>query len=355
MKQWRKPDVSGLFQDKLVVFEGQLSTTFLNIIIDRKIFYQDNNACLLWIFNRFEATEKVMKQSMQDIYYNNNANAFVVNSLTVAESINEKTFILECHYIQPEIQNNQIVSKWNKKLVKFQDLICNETTKQIYYFDYESAYRELKQKLGLQRNYLLESNNYKDKLKVQKYLVSLEEEVAVEVMFKAKSELLFEFIDLWQNARYLTDGQFNAKWFVIRNELERIGISVPKHILHAPFKTIINSILSAKSSFVVGNQLKDMVSVAHNLMEHHPEYIKHFLLTLKVTGKADLLKERDKSGKWTARYEAYIQQPEEFKIYKHDLNEFIEFLVPEFEKRLIAWGENSVLHSDIKFAGENYK
>ena len=76
---------------------------FLNIIIDRKIFYKDNNACLIWIFNQFEPTEKAKKQSMQDIYYNNNANAFVVNSQTVAESIKRNTFILECHYLKPEI------------------------------------------------------------------------------------------------------------------------------------------------------------------------------------------------------------------------------------------------------------
>ena len=44
LKQWRRPDVSSLYKKQLVVFEGQLSTTFLNVIIDRKIFYQDNNA-----------------------------------------------------------------------------------------------------------------------------------------------------------------------------------------------------------------------------------------------------------------------------------------------------------------------
>jgi hypothetical protein len=44
-------------------------------------------------FNHFEPTEKAKKQSMQDIYYNNNANAFVVNDSTVAQSIKTKSFI----------------------------------------------------------------------------------------------------------------------------------------------------------------------------------------------------------------------------------------------------------------------
>ncbi|MDR6107439.1 hypothetical protein QE365_002713 [Acinetobacter baylyi] len=104
---------------------------------------------------------------------------------------------------------------------------------------------------------------------------------------------------------------------------------------------MINSILSAKFGYAVGNNISDMVSVAHNLMEHHPLYIKHFMLTLKVTGKPNLLNERDISGKWRERYKKYTQQSEEIKMYKHDLNQFIEFLVPEFEGRLISWGENS--------------
>lgn len=339
LQQWRRPDVSALYQKQLVVFEGQLSTTFLNTIIDRKIFYQDNNACLLWIFNQFEPTEKAKKQSMQDIYYNNNSNAFVVNHLTVAESVKQKAFVLECHYIKPEIRNNEIAHTWHKELVKFQNLIRNEATKQIYFYDFEVAYRKLKQELGLQWNFLQKSRNQQDKLKVQKYLASLEQEdIGPELPSKTKSELLLEFNELWAKTHYLTDGQFNIQWFSIRNDLELIGINTPKYILHAPYKTVINSILSAKFGYVVGNHINDMVSVAHNLMEHHPAYIKHFLLTLKVTDKPNLLNERDSSGKWKERYKKYIQQPEEFKIYKHDLNQFIEFLVPEFEGRLIAWG-----------------
>ncbi|HFF4151016.1 TPA: DUF6035 family protein, partial [Acinetobacter baumannii] len=32
LSEWRKPDVSALYLNKLIVFEGQLSTTFLNVI-----------------------------------------------------------------------------------------------------------------------------------------------------------------------------------------------------------------------------------------------------------------------------------------------------------------------------------
>ncbi|MFX6850047.1 DUF6035 family protein, partial [Acinetobacter baumannii] len=207
LSEWRKPDVSALYLNKLIVFEGQLSTTFLNVIIDRKVFYQDNNACLIWIFDRFKPNEKVMKQSIQDIYYNNNANAFVVDNFTLLESIKERKFILECNYLKPEVKNNKIVNKWEKKFISFKDLTLNKETNQIYYFDYESEYFELKKKLGLRIDYLEEDR---------------------EISLKDKNELLGDFIDLWSNARYLSEAQFNAKWFLIYSDLEKLNINVTK-------------------------------------------------------------------------------------------------------------------------------
>ncbi|EPL5036921.1 TPA: hypothetical protein ACGC0F_003373, partial [Acinetobacter baumannii] len=218
----------------------------------------------------------------------------------------------------PEVKNNKIVNKWEKKFISFKDLTLNKETNQIYYFDYESEYFELKKKLGLRIDYLEEDR---------------------EISLKDKNELLGDFIDLWSNARYLSEAQFNAKWFLIYSDLEKLNINVPKNILRSPFKTVINSILSAKLGYVIGYQITDLVGVAQNLMEHHPEYIKHFLLTLKVTKKNNLLKnDLVKYERWIKRYSEYIRQPDSLKIYKHDLNDFIEFLVPEFEGRLKEWG-----------------
>lgn len=165
--------------------------------------------------------------------------------------------------------------------------------------------------MGLRHSYLQESKNQKDKLKVQKYIESLEQvDLDTKVSSKTKSELLVEFTKLWIKTHYLTDNQFNFEWFSIRKELDLMGISTPKYLLHTPYKTVVNSILSAKFGYAVGNNINDIISVAHNLMEHHPAYIKHFMLTLKVTEKPNLLNERDSSGKWQERYKKYTQQPE---------------------------------------------
>lgn len=38
-RKWKKPDISALFNGKTVVFEIQLSTTFLDVIVSREVFY----------------------------------------------------------------------------------------------------------------------------------------------------------------------------------------------------------------------------------------------------------------------------------------------------------------------------
>ncbi|MFX9188955.1 hypothetical protein ABTN59_19990, partial [Acinetobacter baumannii] len=104
-------------------------------------------------------------------------------------------------------------NKWEKKFISFKDLTLNKETNQIYYFDYESEYFELKKKLGLRIDYLEEDR---------------------EISLKDKNELLGDFIDLWSNARYLSEAQFNAKWFLIYSDLEKLNINVPKNILRSP-------------------------------------------------------------------------------------------------------------------------
>ena len=49
-KSWRRPDVSARWKGKGVVFEAQLSTTFLSVIAGRRTFYCENQAQLIWVF-----------------------------------------------------------------------------------------------------------------------------------------------------------------------------------------------------------------------------------------------------------------------------------------------------------------
>ncbi len=53
--KWRKPDVQALWKGTTrIAFEIQLSTTFLHVIAERRLFYRDEGALLCWIFKRFD-------------------------------------------------------------------------------------------------------------------------------------------------------------------------------------------------------------------------------------------------------------------------------------------------------------
>ena len=60
-----------------MVFEIQLSTTYVNVIAERRDFYLNEGGMLLWIFYNFDAGERRLTQD--DVFFNNNRNAFVVS------------------------------------------------------------------------------------------------------------------------------------------------------------------------------------------------------------------------------------------------------------------------------------
>ena len=53
IEEWKKPDISASYKNINIVFEIQLSTTFLSVIVDREYFYKDNQTYILWVFKNF--------------------------------------------------------------------------------------------------------------------------------------------------------------------------------------------------------------------------------------------------------------------------------------------------------------
>ena len=61
---WRKPDVMADYKGKKIVFELQLSTTFLGVVVDRDIFYRLNNYFIIWVFNFDDNQEYVNLENL---------------------------------------------------------------------------------------------------------------------------------------------------------------------------------------------------------------------------------------------------------------------------------------------------
>lgn len=168
---WRRPDVCATFKEFNVVFELQLSTTFLSTIVDRDIFYRLHHYFIIWIFN-FEENVKYVDLSnlmMKDIYYTNKRNIFVFDREAREESEKRNELVLKCNWLTPENQWKYPVTDTGKgldvsgKLITLSDLTFDETSGKVYYVDAEEDYysahpdaREIEKSIENDRKKLLE-------------------------------------------------------------------------------------------------------------------------------------------------------------------------------------------------------
>ena len=162
-KDWRKPDVSAIYNGKRIVFELQISTTFLSIIAERNLFYQQNDTYIIWIFdNKRDHIEK-MRFMEKDIFYPNFHNAFFLDENTDADQ-----FKLICGYEEPIIFNGSIKNDWRVKEIDFDELKFDLNFR-VYWFDYEEKKKLLQVEIE-KKKYLdfgelwLQTNTEEDRL-----------------------------------------------------------------------------------------------------------------------------------------------------------------------------------------------
>ncbi len=133
--EWKRPDIKAIYKKVEVVFEIQLSTTFLSVIVDREHFYKTNQTYLLWIFKNFEIDDLKQRFTEKDVFYSNNRNAFVLDEEAIYLSNQNNDLFLLCHYQKPKIENLKITYDWCFEYVNFNKLTFDEVNFKIFYFD----------------------------------------------------------------------------------------------------------------------------------------------------------------------------------------------------------------------------
>lgn len=202
-KEWKKPDVSAIFKNKSVVFELQLSTTFLSEIVKREDYYFKNSAYILWIFHHFEEKSDLQKFTQKDIIYSNNRNAFILSEEAKKKSIEANDLVLECLYQFPSIINNEILYKWEKVFVTLSDLKFEENTFKIFYYDSDSEFKKLETVIKKENEQEILKKNQKENdwksLKIKKTLDLIRD-------FYSKNEFSKQFI-IVKELNHLTDDE----------------------------------------------------------------------------------------------------------------------------------------------------
>lgn len=133
--RWRRPDVIANYRGQEVVFELQLSTTFVSVIAERDIFYRLNKKHIIWVSNFDEQGERVNLTNMmvKDIYYNNRLNIFIFDSDAQRESEKNGELTLKCNWLKPDgdwkYPNGNTSDNLGGKFIRLSELTFDSTYK----------------------------------------------------------------------------------------------------------------------------------------------------------------------------------------------------------------------------------
>jgi competence CoiA-like predicted nuclease len=281
-KKWRKPDVSAVYKNKRIVFEIQLSTTFLSVIKERNNFYKENNIYILWLFDRQRASVEDMRFSENDIFFPNHHNAFFVD-----ETLKGNNLQLICAYENAFLKNYKIETKYNLTKIDFDKLNLSKKYN-VFYHDYDIEYERL------------------EKL-IERTLID-------EFIFELK-----ELNDLYEFQNVANIEKYNSV-------LKKYDVDLSDGY----FLRFLSSILSLKYKKVVGYKFKKIVQVLHKYFDidinsdfHMGKYIFE---AIKNYGVREIIIAEDRTGKFIEKVKVY-QKMNFSTCSKYD--KVIKLLFPE--------------------------
>lgn len=168
-KEWRRPDVSAFYSTNKVqiVFELQVSTTFIDVIIDREKFYKERNAYIAWVFLNFEGK----RFTELDIAYANKSNALVLDDECKTLCKQDNELYLRCYYRKPYIIEGTLIIEhdWENEIVSIKDLLFDDINHKLFYFDTDKAELELLDEIDRKKELIrLEQEERKRKAEEEK-------------------------------------------------------------------------------------------------------------------------------------------------------------------------------------------
>lgn len=253
---WRKPDVSTARAGLKIAFEVQLSTTFLDVIVGRREFYLKEAALLFWIFRSFDLESR--RLTLDDVFYPNNRNAFLVGEHTLEESRRQGRFVLECRWLEPVERYGMVVDEWRQAFVGWSDLTIDLPRQRVFHFDYDGA------------------------------------RVAIEDRRRAGIRGRFE--KFWLGGRRAEGHGF--EWVGLRADFATLGIELPSVHFEPDFESLINQLFSAKLGRPVGYSYRKLIQVAHKVYDNYPQNLWWFGQLLMRCHRHEQLEREDTTGKW---------------------------------------------------------
>lgn len=153
-REWRKPDINGVFNNIHFSLELQLSTTWLSEIVGRTIFYRRLGYFLLWVFDKFYPEYTNRELAYSDVFCNNNENAFVFDQECYELSKAKNDLVLKCHYSKYEKDGFTITDSIKSETITFSSLTFNHNKKMVYYYDSLGEKKQIEEKIEAEMDQL---------------------------------------------------------------------------------------------------------------------------------------------------------------------------------------------------------
>lgn len=316
-KVWKKPDITSIYFGKNVVFELQLSTTFLSVINSRQEFYRENKTYIIWIFNSFETDEDQRKFTQSDVFYNNNRNGFEINEESKQQSILAGDLILKCYYERPKIRDENIIYEWESVFISLSDLLFDPITYKVYYYDVEGNSKRLDTEIQLKKSPLIKliyEGEYSDiyKLFAEGYKYSESEKRSLIQLYKIHVSSELKIITSSIGFRVI------IATICLKLESKELIQKLNKSYSH---KHTLICILGLKLDKIIGYNVKNKIQVSYFLLGQSPEHIKLYLKAIS-TFQPNYLYVYDKKQKFGIRAQESIISKEQlfdseiiFKIF----------------------------------------
>ena len=122
-----------------LVFEIQLSYTFLSDVIARDDFYRREGIFIIWVFSRFDLS----RAAVVDEAFFNRRNLFVLDKDAINQTIECKVLTFTGHHQVPRFRGKLVHDAWTSRLIGLGDVAFPEDTLRPYFFDYDAECKRI--------------------------------------------------------------------------------------------------------------------------------------------------------------------------------------------------------------------
>ncbi len=137
--EWRRPDVKCVYRGMPLVFEIQLSYTFLSDVIARDEFYRREGISIVWVFARFDRG----RAAVTDEAFFNRRNLFVLDVEARKQTAERDALTFSGYRQTPVFVEDLLRDVWESHPVSLHEVTFPPDSLRPYFFDYEAERKRL--------------------------------------------------------------------------------------------------------------------------------------------------------------------------------------------------------------------